>query len=211
MRSRSPNLIAGLLLCGACFAADLRPDTAALLTHLGQFRGQVGYELTGEEYKVVQGEYSAWVDARVRSGASVDRMNDELRAAGLFPGSLIDDEAPAGYLEEIRVESGKGSSDLRALVFGVDIGNCSVDETAALYPANPVQRLAWLNAEQSHTHGYILGEPSTWAGQTPPVAVSLVRNGRIRAALAIGTGTSFGLTLSTMEGLRKFLSGCRRD
>ena len=63
-------------------AATAAVDTPRLTAELKAVRGK---EWLTVEYARLQNYYLDWIDARVRAGETVGTMNQELKAAGLFP------------------------------------------------------------------------------------------------------------------------------
>ncbi len=149
------RVIFSLVLFSACAAAQMREDTARLLTHLGQFRVP-NYEIRAADYGAIRVEHLNWIDSRLRAHFSVARMNEELGDAGLLQESQFD-YARAGFLEEVVDQAVAGTDDLSAVKFGAYLGgNCYVDETVVLYKRGSGERVATINAEKDYTHGYIL-------------------------------------------------------
>jgi hypothetical protein len=62
--------------------AETAPDTGRLAAHLKAIRGKRA--LTAAEYRDLQAEYMDWIDARVKAGVSLEKMNAELGAEALF-------------------------------------------------------------------------------------------------------------------------------
>lgn len=120
--------------------------------------------MQGSEYKSVQNEYLAWIDVRIRSGATVAKMNEELISAGLIlkDPELVDaapniEKNTAGYLAEISMQPPGDAGDLRALTFGIHAGSsCGFDNTIVLYQGTPQRRVARINADDSHKVGFHL-------------------------------------------------------
>lgn len=131
-----------------------------MLAHVGRFRGLEPYKMSAGDYKTVQSEFAEWIDARVKSGVNVDRMNEELKAAGLIlPDSIGDDflNSHAGFFDKISEKPVRGASDLRAIAFGIQTGsNCNADVTLLLYADSPLRYIARMNAEETYVHGYQL-------------------------------------------------------
>jgi len=78
-----PWRLAWLFAAFSCAVAAPREDTASLAAHLKAERRN-GW-LPAAVYSTLQTEYLNWIDARISAGDSVEGMNRELRASGLFP------------------------------------------------------------------------------------------------------------------------------
>src|SRR5579872_2480020 len=131
---RWAGLIFGLILCAPCFAVGIQVDTARLARHLEPFRHHALYEFSSAEYQPIQLEYLAWVDSRIRAGASLARMNQELDSANLLsegPKTIDEfDRTYAGFLAKIESVPLRGADDLLAIKFGIYTGgSCNIDET----------------------------------------------------------------------------------
>ena len=147
-------------------------DTALLSAHLATMRGK--HWLSVAEYTGLQKEYLAWLDSRVRAGATVKSMNRELIAAGLIPKwpktadpDAVDEmnKSHAGYVELISEKPVPTDRNIRAIEAGIYKGaGCSLDVTAVLYQRRPLKHLAYVNADPSepdyafHTSGFDVGQ-----------------------------------------------------
>jgi hypothetical protein len=131
----------------------IKQDTVHLATSVK--RAHEGGRLTSARYKEIQEEYIGWINARVRSGISVEGMNQELRFAGILCnepdnlGSSFSTEQHAGFPDEIRVKR-LPQDEFLVLIAGIytDIG-CTVDETVLLYSKLPLRRIAMINGDDS--------------------------------------------------------------
>jgi len=110
------------------------------------------------EYNPIQGEYLAWLDSRVKAGASAAIMNAELASAHLFldgpEPDIVEmlDKSYAGFLGEIESRPADPERDLLAITFGIHTGAaCGFNETLVLYSRRTLQRIAWINAEDLQT------------------------------------------------------------
>lgn len=153
--------VAGLFLAifpGAiAYAAS---DTANLAASFKAVRGEKW--LRNAQYRSLQREYLAWIDARLKTGGTADSMNRELRGAGFFPRQLdVADELDAnhvGYLEPISPRRIRSGADVFVIAVAVYKGiGCNDDETAVLYQRRPLKRLAYLNADESQNAYYLSG------------------------------------------------------
>lgn len=164
MRYTWLGLVLSILQSAPYLASETRADTARLADHLGRFRGHEFYELSATEYSSLQSEYFAWIDSRLQAGLSVKAMNEELKAARLLSKGrdMLHDESDrtfAGFLGEIRIEKLAMADDLLAIRTGIYTGgSCNFDESIVLYRRKPLQRIGWINAESSYTHGHHLSE-----------------------------------------------------
>ena len=151
---------------------SVQPDTAQLAAHLKGFRRYKLYELSADEFRSIQAEYLAWLDSRMKNGASPAIMNDELQAANLLsngPENVDDmfDKNYVGFLGRIERVAIAGADDLLAVTFGIHTGGyCNFDQTVVLYDRNTRSRIARINGELSYTHGYRLRSMS--AGNNDP-------------------------------------------
>jgi hypothetical protein len=101
--------------------AETAPDTTLLAAGLKSVRGKKA--LTVEEYRNLQMEYVDWIDARVKAGVSIEKMNAELREADLFyhwidsADRMADEtsQSRAGYLEPISTRPLRGASEPLAI------------------------------------------------------------------------------------------------
>ncbi len=159
-----PGIILSLTLCTPCLATGFQADTARLAEHLKQLRVHKILEMSAIEFNPIQNEYLAWIDSRIRTGASVTRMNAELAAAHLLsdgPQTVDEwfDKSYAGFLGEVESKPLHPENGLFAITFGIHAGaHCDLDETLVLYARNPIRRIARINAEKSHSHGFRLRE-----------------------------------------------------
>jgi hypothetical protein len=212
------HLIAFVLIsCDPCYGAvAIRADTSRLADRLQRFRKYKLYELSAVEYQPIRREYLAWVDSRMKSGASMAQMNEELEAANLLskgPENVPDDwfdRTYAGFLGGVGTVPIPGADDLIAVSLGVYTGGyCNFDETVVLYSRRQFRRIAQINAEPLYTHGYYLralaagkGDPargrlvasawvasnctSNWNGNF--FRIDIPRRGFTENALAVGMG-----------------------
>ncbi len=146
----------GLLVPG--FAEGISPDTAHLAAKLQRFRPYKVYEMSAAEYRSIKAEYWAWIDSRMRTGATISAMNQELEAAALvWDGAQTVDRTYAGYLGKIEHQSLQLPDGLLAVKFGIYTGGaCNFDETVVIYRRDPFQQVVSINAERSYTHGFYL-------------------------------------------------------
>jgi hypothetical protein len=151
------------LLLAVALCADRRADTVQLAKHLEPFRRDQVDGLQREQYRSIQREYLAWVDARVKAGVSAERMNAELKAANLLSDGPQDfDRTYAGFLGKVSVLGIPGNDGLEAFKLGIYTGRfCNVDETVVIYNRQPMKRMVQLNAESTYSHGYYLRAFST--------------------------------------------------
>jgi hypothetical protein len=147
------------MLC-AQFASGIQHDTARLAADLKQLRNGKSLVMDFAEYRRIHREYLAWLDSRVKAGASASAMNVELADAHLFlelPESDVSDmleKSCAGFLGEIASRPADPERDLLAFTFGLHTGaSCGFNETLALYSRRTLQRVAWINAEDLQTDG----------------------------------------------------------
>jgi hypothetical protein len=123
--------------------------------------------MSAVDFNLVQNEYLAWIDSRMKAGTSMAKMNAELAAAKLLsdgPQTVDDqfDKSYAGFLGKIESKPVGPEADLFAITFGIHTGGyCNFDETLVLYTRSQLRRIARINAEQSHSHGYRLREFAT--------------------------------------------------
>jgi len=156
------RLVLCLILCGPCFSGGVQEDTVRLGARLKQLRVHQIMELPDAYFSPIQREYLAWIDSRIETGASVSKMNAELAEAHLLSSGprTVDDmfeKSYAGFLGEIKSKPVRPARDVFAIVIGIHTGvYCNFDDTVVLYARNLLRRVARINAEQSHTHGYLL-------------------------------------------------------
>jgi hypothetical protein len=151
-----------LLLSGATTGLAQPQDTLALKSLLQSSRGKES--LTSDEYRQIQHMYLAWIDTRVKFGATTQTMNRELRANGLLIAPARNEQLvgydgnPIGYLEELTTHRVTSPENVFALDARIYRGRyCSLDSTGIIYQSNPVARLASLSAEaDKSTVGYYL-------------------------------------------------------
>jgi hypothetical protein len=131
------------------------PDTTNLAVHLQAVRGKK--TLDAAEYRSLQTEYMEWIDARVKAGVSIEKMNAELREASLFyhwvdSADEIADEysrSRAGYLEPISTRPLRGAAELLAIKAAIYKGiGCDLDMAVALYERDSLKRVGLLRADQ---------------------------------------------------------------
>jgi hypothetical protein len=164
MRGRWYQFALWFALCSTCRASDIRADTAQLYNHLKRFREYKVYELSAAEYKSIQSEYLAWIEARLKGGTSVAQMNEELRGAKLLSNGpeTVDEQfnrTYAGFLGKVEASGVDAPDDLVKITFGIHTGGaCNFDETILLYKRGSWRRIAQINAEGSYTHGFLLRE-----------------------------------------------------
>ncbi len=151
-----------LLVCAGCSLGQMAEDTATMRAHSGQFRGRGPYQMGADEYAEDQNEFAGWIDARLRAGLSIARMNEELEAAGLFD-SRTTGSTEAGFLTRISEEP-TDSTDLRGIKFGIQTGPCNRDETVLLYAIKPFTQVAKINGERFDAQGYWLRELRAGSG-----------------------------------------------
>lgn len=140
---------AGLLFTGLQVWATTPDDTARLGNHMRALRGSLW--LDPAEYTAIQSEFLAWLDARVKTGASVASMNQELKSAGILPDwtPSVDemDRSHAGYVEAIPERAVRGTSDVFVIEARIYKGaGCSVDSTALAYDQESRRRIAAIRA-----------------------------------------------------------------
>ena len=141
--------------------AAVLADTARLSDHLKRFRGFKVYELSAAEYRPIRNEFLSWIDIRIKAGASITQINEELEAANLLPAETDNaddfDKNYVGFLGGVDTVPGAGADDLLAFNVGMFTGgNCNSDETVLLYEKKPLRIIAQFNAELAYTHGYLL-------------------------------------------------------
>jgi len=160
MRARSTALV----LASICISAlgAIAPDTGLLAAHLGRFRGHQDHEISAPEYRSIHEEYLAWIDTRIKKGASLASVNAELETAGLLSnGAESSDEmfnkSFTGYVSKLEEQPGLAPAGLRAISVGMYTGvYCNFDQTIVLYDRATSSRVAYVNAQQSFQHGYLL-------------------------------------------------------
>lgn len=141
---------AGLLFVCLWIAPASSPqDTAHLAAHLRAVRGNKW--LPPDEYKDLRAEYLAWMDARVKASQGIERMNQELKSAGLFANwsdSLNEmDKSHAGYVKPIEKRWVRGTKDAFVIEARIYKGaGCSIDVTAVVYERGSLTKLAEINA-----------------------------------------------------------------
>jgi hypothetical protein len=154
------SVLLSLTLCAISAAGQVRDDTARLLARVQPFRGSGILELSAEDYRSIQDAYLEWIDARVAAKSSVEAMNAELSSAGLLyvpPRDQTFSELHVGYLDPVSANTIASSTDLLAIAFRIETGgNCDSDDTAALYNRASLRRIALVNAELRHGHGFWL-------------------------------------------------------
>ena len=143
-----------MLLCFYNADASSPNGTAHFATRLQSVRGKMW--LAPGEYRILQTEYLAWLDVRLKAGERVENMNRELQAAGLFPAwPDTPDEmfnSHAGYLEEIKERQVHGATEVVVIEAGIFKGRgCSNDVTALVYERKSFNRLAIINADPGHS------------------------------------------------------------
>lgn len=134
-----------------------REDTVRLTNHLKRLRGK--RQLSVGDYEAFQGEYLAWIDARIGDGGNPESMNRELKRAGLFSPNqdFLERQMKysVGYLEPIQTEQVRGTDAVRVIKAATyRSANCSLDVTALIYELRSSRLLAPLNA--SPDAGYYL-------------------------------------------------------
>lgn len=171
---------AGLLLVGLWSAPAISsPDTTRLAKHLQSVRGYMW--LPAKDYRRLQTESVAWIDARVKAGESLEDMNRELGSAGLLPNwpdSVYEmDKSHAGYVEAIKRREVRGANDVFVIETGMYAGTgCSLDVTALVYERNSLTRLAEINAEPADS-GYALYLSGVDVGSKDETGARLIASG----------------------------------
>ncbi|SPE34244.1 hypothetical protein SBA3_2120021 [Candidatus Sulfopaludibacter sp. SbA3] len=135
-------------------------DANRLAADLQALRGTE--RLSDAQYKRIQTEYLEWIDARVGAGKTVDTMNTELRAQGLFSDwkDSVDEnfKTHAGYLEPLSVRDLHAAGDILVIVAQMYQGAlCSLDDTIVLYQRTPPRRIGQINAESGKYAHYLSG------------------------------------------------------
>jgi hypothetical protein len=160
-------------------AVAIPADTAGLAAQLRAVRGKKW--LTVAEYARLQTQYLGWIDARVQAARTIESMNRELRAAGLFPPRTDPMkpylEAYAGYLDEISTPRIRAAAGLLAIAAGIyKGGGCALDETVILYQREPLRKLAQINAAPDNNESayYLAGLD---VGETDASSGRLVASG----------------------------------
>jgi hypothetical protein len=154
------------LLLAGCYG---RVATARLTSVLLPLREHRILVLPAEDYLSVRRELIAWVDSRVRSHESPQRMNDELKAAHLFSEgaqSVEDmlDRTFVGYVGAVAPLKVGGPGGVVAFKTGIHTGaGCNFDETVLIYRRFGLALLVQLNAQTAFTHGYYLRNASVGA------------------------------------------------
>jgi hypothetical protein len=155
---RKPVFAITLFVVATTSLAKTAPDTARLSADLQAVRGKKA--LDAEEYRSLQTEYLNWIDARVKAGVSIEKMNAELREAALFyhwidsADGMLDEsfESRAGYLEPISTRSLRGAAELLVIKASIYRGiGCYLDMAVALYEKHSLKRLGWLQADQAES------------------------------------------------------------
>jgi hypothetical protein len=145
-----------LVTAASSSLAETAPDTTDLAAHLQTVRGKKA--VAAEEYRGLQTEYLDWIDARVKAGVSIQKMNAELRVAAVFyrwvdsANDLADEysRSRAGYLEPISTQSLRGAAELLAIKVAIYKGiGCDLDMAVAIYNRNSLKRLALLHADEA--------------------------------------------------------------
>jgi len=96
----------------------------------------------------MQEEMLRWLDARVKAGEPVARINAKLKAAGLLTPDEDGYTSHSGYVEEIAERQVPRVHDLRILVIPIYKGSgCYLDDTVVLYGKATGARVGWINAE----------------------------------------------------------------
>ena len=132
-------------------------DTTHLADHLKSLRGIPWF--SAAQHSAIESEYMAWIDSRVKAGSGIERMNAELKAAGLFPNWPENSDVSgtvnewyqnhAGRLEPIEAKKVRGADDVMALGAGIYMGlGCSLDVTAMIYDRETLERVAHVNAAE---------------------------------------------------------------
>jgi hypothetical protein len=155
-----------LSLAALFAAADLRPETAELARQLKPLRSAKRYTMTATQAQKARDAVLVWLDERMESGVSIDEMNRELVAAGLYsdgPDSPVDGFDPdkhfAGFVGKIRQQPlHKSISDVVAVTYSIRTTTpCGNDDTVVVYTeAAPRKRLLRVNADDRYQHGYRL-------------------------------------------------------
>lgn len=109
----------------------------------------------------------------MKAGASIEKMNTELRAAALFyrwvdPANELADEysrSRAGYLEPISTRQLRGAAELLAIKAAIYKGiGCDLDMAVAVYDKNSLKRLAFATCGRSGFRAFV---PSFRARRSP--------------------------------------------
>lgn len=187
-----------------------------MASHLKRVRSSPILLLSTAEYRSIQSEYLNWIDARVRTGVDVEKMNRELDDAGVFSAGADNvesfEKSYAGFLGQVESRTTGVAEDLRAVTFGVFTGSfCGYDDTVVLYSRSPLRRVARINAWKTSSSGSRLraltvgpDDPargriiasewvasnctSNWNGNN--FRIDLIRRGTLRNALNRAVGAS---------------------